>query len=177
MKKLLLTAGLVMLTATAAMACPCGPNCNCGPNCKCGDFPPPPPCAHKPAPPKMDLDKKLNLTEAQKAKAKEIRMQGAKEIHPLFEQLKSKQEQKQALLNSQINKKEQIEMIDNLNADIASLKKQIHETRIKNMKEFESILTPKQKATLDKIKVESRKNFQKNHKPGPRPCPCDCHKK
>lgn len=173
MKKLLVTAGLVMLTASAAMACPQGePPCPCG-NC------PPPPCAHKPAPPKMDLDKKLNLTEAQKAKAKEIRMQGAKEIHPLFEQLKSKQEQKQALLSSQINKKEQIEMIDNLNTDISVLKKQIHEVRIKNMKEFESILTPKQKATLDNLKMESRKNFQKNHKgkPGPRPCPCGCHKK
>ena len=61
--------------------------------------------------------------------------------------------------------------IDKLNEEIGSLKRQIHEIQIKNMKDFESILTAKQKKTLDKIKMESRRNFQKNHKSGCRPCP------
>ena len=39
------------------------------------------------------------------------------------------------------------------------------------MKDFESILTAKQKKVLDKIKMESRRDFQKHHKPGKRPCP------
>ena len=102
-------------------------------------------------------------------------MEGQKEIRPLFEQLKTKQEQKRALLNSQITKKEQIEMIDTLNQDIYKLKREIREVRVKNMKEFESILTDQQKKTLDKIKMDSRKEFKKHHKnckPGPRPCPC-----
>ena len=68
-------------------------------------------------------------------------------------------------------KKEQIEMIDKLNEEIGSLKRQIHEIQIKNMKDFESLLTAKQKKTLDKIKMESRRDFQKHHKPGNRPCP------
>ena len=119
----------------------------------------------------MDLDKKLKLTDAQKVKARELRMAAHKQIKPLFEKLKSKQEQKRALITSTINKKEQIEMIDKLNEEISSLKRQIHEIQVKNMKDFESILTAKQKKTLDKIKMESRRNFQKNHKPGCRPCP------
>ena len=169
MKKLLLTAGLMMLTSSLVCAAeaPVAP--------VKGDFPPPPPACHKPAPPKIDLDKKLKLTDEQKVKAREIRMEGQKEIRPLFEQLKTKQEQKRALLNSQITKKEQIEMIDTLNQDIYKLKREIREVRVKNMKEFESILTDQQKKTLDKIKMDSRKEFKKHHKnctPGPRPCPC-----
>lgn len=173
MKKLLVTAGLMMLTASMACA-------STTPTCPVDGCPPPPPCAQKPAPPKMDLDKRLNLTEEQKVKAREIRMEGAKEIRPLIDKLKSKQEQKRILLSSQINKKEQIEMIDDLNEEISKLKKQIHDVRVKNMKDFEAILTPKQKATLDKMKMESRKNFHKNHKckhqKAKRPCPCNCHK-
>ena len=165
MKKLLLTASLMMLTASIACAGepPMGP--------PPGDCPPPPPGMHKTAPPKMDLDKKLKLTDAQKVKARELRIAAHKQIKPLFEKLKSKQEQKRALITSTINKKEQIEMIDKLNEEISSLKRQIHEIQVKNMKDFESILTAKQKKTLDKIKMESRRNFQKNHKPGCRPCP------
>ncbi len=164
MKKLLLTASLMMLTASIACAGepPMGP--------PPGDCPPPP-GMHKPAPPKIDLDKKLKLTDAQKIKARELRIAAHKQIKPLFEKLKSKQEQKRALITSTINKKEQIEMIDKLNDEISSLKRQIHEIQIKNMKDFESILTPKQKKVLDKIKMESRRDFQKNHKPGCRPCP------
>ena len=160
-----ITAGLIALTTTAAMAGepPKGP-CDC---------PPPPPCAHRPAPPKVDLDKKLNLTDAQKVKAREIRMEGHKQIKPLFEQLQTKQDQKRALMNSSVTSKEQIEMIDKLNSEINTLKRQIHEIRVKNMKEFESILTDKQKKTLDKIKMDSRKDFQKHHKGNHphRPCP------
>lgn len=171
MKKLLTTVGLMVLAASSAMAGDAQMEpCNC---------PPPPPCAHRPAPPKIDLDKKLNLTEAQKTKAREIRIKGEQEIRPLFDKLKSKQEQKRVLLNSQIKQKEQIEMLDTLNDEISLLKKQIHEVRMKNMKEFESILTDKQRATLEKIKMESRKDFQKKHKANkgkPHPCPCDCHK-
>lgn len=165
MKKLLLTASLMMLTASIACAGepPMGP--------PPGDCPPPPPGMHKPAPPKIDLDKKLKLTDAQKVKARELRITAHKQIKPLFEKLKSKQEQKRALMTSTINKKEQIEMIDKLNDEISSLKRQIHEIQIKNMKDFEAILTAKQKKVLDKIKMESRRDFQKNHKPGCRPCP------
>ena len=52
-----------------------------------------------------------------------------------------------------------------------SLKKQAKDLRIKNMQEFESILTDKQKKTLEKMKKEGKKNFKKHHKKRP-PCPC-----
>jgi Spy/CpxP family protein refolding chaperone len=40
---------------------------------------------------------------------------------------------------------------------------------MKNEKDFESILTQKQKKQLDKIKEEARKNMDKNKKQGPPP--------
>ena len=48
--------------------------------------------------------------------------------------------------------------------ELKTLHKQAHELRMKNMKEFESILTKKQKKELAKIKKEGRKNFAKHHK-------------
>jgi len=168
MKKTIITLGILLMTSSIACAAPEFPM---GPPMG------PPPCdggmgprGHRQGPPRVDLDKKLKLTDAQKAKAREIRMDGEKSIHPLFEQLRAKQEEKRALLNSNINKKEQIEMIDNLNDTISCLKKQIRDVRIQNTKEFEAILTDRQKNTLDKIKINARKNMHK-HPRNYRHCP------
>lgn len=160
MKKTLIMLGILLMTSSVACAAqrpPMGPPMGPPP---CEDMGP---CGHRPEPPRIDLDKKLKLTDAQKAKAKELRMSDEKQIRPLFEQLQQKSEEKRALLNSNINKKEQIEMIDNLNNQISSLKKQIRDIKIQNAKDFEAILTPKQLKTLDKLKQQARKNMCKKH--------------
>lgn len=164
MKKIILLFTIILLSTTVVNA---HPYCQNSKGC-------PPPTMNRPAPQKIDLDKKLNLTEEQKIKAKEIRMNGHKQIKPLLEELKTKQEQKRALMNSQINKKEQIEYIDKLNTEIITLKRKIHEVRVNNNKEFESILTDKQLKTLEKIKTDARKDFKKHHRrfSGARPCNC-----
>lgn len=162
MKKTLLLAALLTLGAsTMAFA---GEGC---PACH-GGFPPPPdckPCMGKPCckhhPPKVNLDEKLKLTDAQKAKAKTIRMQGREEMEPIMNAIKTKFEQKELVKRStDITTEAKMEQIEKLNNQINALHKQARDLRIKNEKEFESILTASQKKELDKLKADAKKNFE-----------------
>ena len=119
-----------------------------------------------------EFEAKLKLTDEQKAQAKEIRIKGHKEMKPIFEQIKAKQlEIDTVKANGSLTVDEQKAQLTNLFNDMKSLKKQAKDLRIKNMQEFESILTDKQKKTLEKMKKEGKKNFKKHHKKRP-PCPC-----
>ena len=130
---------------------------------------------HKPPmPPKMNLDEQLKLTDEQKAQAKELRMQAREQMKPIVEALKTKQEQKQIIKRNQsLTAEAQCEQVEKLNAEIVELKKQAREIRLKNQKDFEAILTEKQKKELQKIKTNARKEMMKKHKK----CPPRAHKK
>ena len=165
MKKTLLITALMILAAPFASAHDF--DCKCNKPCKC-----PPPYAVKKAPPKMDFAK-LNLTDEQKVKAREIRMNGHKEIVPLFQELKTKKDQKRAIMNDTTTTDKQLKQIKELNDDIFALKHQIHQVQRKNAQEFESILTDEQKQTLKQMKADARKEFKKQYRcKGHRPCPC-----
>jgi Spy/CpxP family protein refolding chaperone len=163
MKKKLLMLGLVAIcTSSMAFACPdfdkCPPpqggpqGCNrpeCGPQ----------------NPPKCNIEQKLKLTEAQKQKAEEIRKTSREQMRPIMQAIKTKQEQKEIIKNNHnMTAEAQCEQIEKLNAQISDLKKQAHDLRVKNEKEFESILTQKQKTELNKIKEQARKDMTKNGK-------------
>jgi hypothetical protein len=77
---------------------------------------------------------------------------------------KLKHEEIEAVKRSKLAPEAQAEKIVELRKECKELKHQAREIQIKNMKEFESILTDKQKKELKKIKEEGRKNFEKNHK-------------
>lgn len=166
MKKALLTT-LLVLGVTSSMAF-AGEGC---PQCQ-GGFPPPPPgcgrpCMEKPCrkcqPPKVNIEEKLKLTDAQKAKAKDLRMQTREQMEPIMNAIRTKQEQKELIKRSKDLKTEaKLEQIEKLNNQINALQKQAHELRLKNERDFESILTAKQKKELDKIKADARKNMAKN---------------
>lgn len=166
-KKLLMLSLLAACTSTMAFACPEGNHC-----------PPPPgfgphgPACHKPCcppPPKCNLDEKLKLTEAQKEQAKALRMQSREQMRPIMEAIKTKHEQKEIIKrNRNMTAEAQCEQVEKLNAQISELKKQAHDLRVKNEKDFEAILTPKQKAEFNKLKQERRKEMAKNFKKG---CP------
>ena len=121
---------------------------------------------HKPpmAQHKADFGKRLNLTEEQKAQAKEIHQKGFEEIKPLMEKIKLKHEEIEAVKRSSLAPEAQAEKIVQLRKEVRELKRQTREIQMKNMKEFESILTDKQKNELKKMKEEGRKNFEKTHK-------------
>ncbi|HIS36018.1 TPA: Spy/CpxP family protein refolding chaperone [Candidatus Scatousia excrementigallinarum] len=130
----------------------------------------------RPAPPEMhrpprkpdckkaEFEKRLKLTDEQKAKAKEIRMKGHEEMKPVMEAIKAKRQEIETVKLSRIAPQMQQEKIDKLKAEIRELKKQAHELRMKNMQEFESILTKKQLKELKKMKEEGRKRFEKEFK-------------
>ena len=124
-----------------------------------------------------EFEAKLNLTEEQKAQAKEIRLKGHEEMKPIFEKMKAKKLEIDAVkANESITVGEQKAQLNKLFTEMKDLKKQARDLRIKNMQEFESILTDKQKKTLEKMKQEGKKNFKKHHPKRP-PCPkkCDCN--
>ena len=126
---------------------------------------------HRPSQ-KMDMHKKkfeqrLKLTEEQKAQSKEIHKKGFEEIKPIMEQIKSKKQEARAVKLSRIAVEEQEARLAKIREELKDLHKQAHELRMQNMKEFESILTKKQKRELAKIKKEGRKKFEKNYKRPP----------
>jgi len=174
MKKSLLTAGILLLTSVSVMACPCKPQT---PDCNC---PPPPPKFEKKCPPNMqrpprpdfNMKEKLNLTDEQVEKAQKLRMKSDEKIRPLFDELRSKETQRQVVVRSKIVQKDQIKMIDKLDKDIAKIKKQIHKEKIKNKKQFEAILTEEQKQEFQKLKKERREEFKKNMEQMKKQCPC-----
>ena len=141
------------------------------------DAPPPPPCQNKR---NAEFEKRLKLTDEQKAKAKELRMKGHEQMEPIMIKIKNLKQEKEMVLRSRIAVEMQKEKIAEIDAQIKDLKKQAHELRMQNMKEFESILTDKQKKELQKMKKEGRKKFEKarkkcikegNCKPMQRPIP------
>lgn len=134
--------------------------------------PPPPPILknNKAA----GFEKRLKLTDEQKAKAKEMRQKSHEEMQPLMEKIKQLKQEKEMVKFSKIIAIEQEKRIAEIDAQLKELKKQAHELRIKNMKDFESILTDKQKKELEKMKKEGRKDFEKNRKNCEKQTKCDC---
>lgn len=154
MKKVLILAALVAFAGTTVMA----EETVATPDC------PKPPCKVqlKKMPPKhkVDFDKKLKLTDEQKAQAKELREKGVEQIKPLVEQSKAKRDE----LKKAIDANKDYKTVENLKKEVRDTDKQIHEIHRQNMKDFENILTSKQKKELEKIKKEGRKKFEKEHK-------------
>ena len=143
------------------------------------DAPPPPPCP-KAQKAKADFEKRMKLTDEQKQKAKELRMKGHEQMEPIIAKIKDLKQEKEMVIRSRMAVEMQKEKIAEIDAQIKDLKKQAHELRMQNMKEFESILTDKQKKELQKMKKEGRKKFEKarkkcikdgNCKPMQRPVP------
>lgn len=131
---------------------------------------------------KAEFENRLKLTDEQKAKAKAIREKGHEELQPIMEKIKTKREEIRAVKLSKIAPRAQEEKIGTIRGELKELNKKAHEIRMKNMKEFEAILTKKQVKELEKMKREGRKkfekNFQKHHKCHCAPdCKCGCQKK
>ena len=103
-----------------------------------------------------ELENKLNLTDEQKVKAKEIRMKGREEIKPIIDELKAKKEKIQEIKASNISEKEKTSQIEKQRNEIKSLREQADKIREKNMSQFEEILTTEQKEEFNKFKQEMK---------------------
>ena len=116
------------------------------------------------------FEQKLNLTEVQKLKARELRKSGHEKIEPVMKNIRAKKQEAEAIRRSKLTVEAQEEKLTAIDKDLTVLQKQAQEIRKQNMKDFEAILTKDQKKTLKNMKKEGRKNFDKKRK-------CDGHKK
>ena len=95
-------------------------------------------------------------------------MQSREQMEPIMEAIKTKHEQKELIKRSQkLTPEAQAEQIEQINKQIFGLKKQARDLRLKNERDFESILTAIQKKELAKIKENAKKDMVKNKKSAP----------
>lgn len=164
MKKLLILAGVIALCgAVQAFAAeqpvqtpesmPVKPVCGC-----------PQQRMQRPPFDKAQFDKRMKLTDEQRENARLIREKGHEQMRPIMDGLKIKHEEIEAIRKSKLSSEAQEEQINHLRKEVQELNKQANDLRMENMKEFESILTKKQKKELKKMKKEGRKAFEKLHK-------------
>lgn len=121
---------------------------------------------------KAEFESRLQLTDEQKAKAKELRENGRKKIEPLIKEIETKKQEIETVKLTKISEQAQKERIEAVQKEIREIHKKLHEQRMQNMKDFEAILTDAQLSELKKMKEEGRKKFEKNH----RGCNCGCNK-
>lgn len=119
-------------------------------------------CPKKPQ--KTNLDDRLKLTEEQRQKAHELRMQGHEKIKPVFDEIKLKKEEIKKIKMSNLSESKKQKKIEPLKNDLRKLKAEVRKIHEENMKQFEAILTPEQKAEFEKIKQEGREKFKKQHR-------------
>lgn len=134
---------------------------------KNGNCPPPPPSMQDKAKTRAQkeaaFEKRLGLTEEQKAQAKEIRKAGHEKLKPIMDEILAKKQEAKMVKLSRIAVRAQEEKLAVIDAELKVLEKKAHEIRKANMKEFESILTKKQKKILKEMKQEGRKRYQQDH--------------
>lgn len=147
--------------------------CNCGKTpCSCAKKAPDynkPPKGPDFAKRNAEFEKRLKLTDEQKAKAEALRKKGFEEMKPIMDKMQQKREEIDSVVKSKLTEEAKREKMDQLHKEMGALKRGAHELRMQNMKEFESILTKKQLKELKKMKDEGRKKFEKEHKNGEHP--------
>ena len=149
MKKTLILASIIALTMTSTAYAGTTTATKVQTPAQKGQMMPPPP------------ERRLNLTEAQKAKIEKNRKADMAKLKPIKEQIRAKKEAKFEIIKKY---EETNPDLIKLNKEIKALKKQEHKIKEANRKSFEALLTKEQKAELAKMKTEREKNF-KGHKP------------
>ena len=107
-----------------------------------------------------EFEQKLGLTEAQKLKAKELRIKGREKMKPVIDEIKSKKQEAKMVKLSRMAVQAQEEKLAEIDAELKVLEKKANEIRKQNMKDFESILTREQRKILKQMKKEGRKKFE-----------------
>ena len=115
------------------------------------------------------FEQKLNLTDEQKAKAKEFRTQAHEKLTPIMKQIKQNRQEAFAIKKARGDVKTQEEKLTKLDNEFRELQKEMHKIRQQNMKDFESILTADQKKILKNMKKEGRNKYRKAHPPIKKP--------
>lgn len=109
------------------------------------------------------FERRLDLTEVQKLKAREIRKNGHEKLKPILDEIKSKKQEAEMVRRSRMAVQMQEEKLAVIDAELKILERKANSIRKSNMKEFESILTRQQKRTLKEMKKEGRQRYHSQH--------------
>ena len=109
------------------------------------------------------FERRLELTEVQKLKARQIRQSGHEKLMPVFEQIKAKKQEAEMIRRSRMAVQMQEEKLSVIDSELRVLEKKANDIRKANMKEFESILTKQQKKILKQMKKEGRQRYHSAH--------------
>lgn len=116
---------------------------------------------------KQNFEQRLQLTKRQKEKARIIHQEGLEQMKPVIMRIELLRTDLETLKKSNLNEKIKEQQIARKQEEIKSYERRANEIRRRNSKEFESILTKKQKLELEKMKAEGRARFSKQHPPRP----------
>lgn len=119
------------------------------------------------------FEKKLGLTEDQKVQARVLREQGHAKMKPIMDKIKDKKQEAKMVKLSKMSVQAQEEKLNEIDTEIRELEKELQVIRKSNMKQFESLLTFKQKRILKQMKKEGRQRFDREHRPFPPAPPRD----
>lgn len=151
---------------------------------KGNDFPPTPPFGHfdngdNPPPPphefmgkrpskeemeakKLEFERRLNLTEAQKKQIEADKQKDRETIKPIIERTKTlKRELHEIDENTTLSQQEKEAKVQKMKSELRELHILANKCRKENMQRFEAILTDKQKAEFSKIKEEQKQEMEK----------------
>lgn len=167
MKKTLILASIIALIMTGTAFADTTTQTKFQPPTKNGQMMPPPHRGFHSEKRKAEFEKRLNLTDAQKAKIEKNRKSDMEKLKPIKDQIRAKKEAKHEIIQKYEDTNPEL---IKLNKEIKVLKEQEHKIKEANRKSFEAILTKEQKAELEKMKSE-RKNFEKHPPRFDRPMP------
>ena len=111
---------------------------------------------------KAEFEKRLNLTEEQKQTIEANKIKDREKMAPIMKEIREKQKSFKAIdENANLTAEQKQKEKQQVKAEIKALKAQADKYRQDNMKSFENVLTPQQKAEFEKIKKEQKQEMEK----------------
>ena len=111
---------------------------------------------------KAEYEKRLNLTEEQKAQIEKNKQKDKETMKPIFDKMKeNKQAIKAIHKDATLSPEDKVVKSAEYEKELIDLKVKANELRKENMKNFENILTDDQKAEFAKIKEEQKAEMEK----------------
>ena len=111
---------------------------------------------------KAEFEKRLNLTEEQKQTIEANKIKDKEKMAPIMKDIREKQMSFRAIdTNPNLTAEQKQQEKQKVKAEIKALKLEADKCRQENMKSFENVLTPQQKAEFEKIKKEQKAEVEK----------------
>ena len=111
---------------------------------------------------KAEFEKRLNLTEEQKAQIEKNKQDDREKMKPIFDKMKeNKAKIREIHKDTSLSPEDKVLKSAEFEKELIDLKVKANELRKENMKNFERVLTDEQKTEFSKIKEEQKMEMEK----------------